>query len=357
MRSRNSWIRTSATYWPALAVLATVFVSACSKSGEPPIAKLESLQEGQAVPELTHPVTLSGVSAGGYMAVQTHIALAARVKGIGIVAAGPYHCAAGSVANALRRCMSGDDLDIAPLLSFAREAAASGSIAGVDALRESRVWMLHSPEDQVVGRNVAVGLADFYREFVSADQLRFVDDIQAAHGWPTLDFGNDCLEQGGAFINSCDYDTAGNLLNYLYDDLEPRVDGTRGDELSRIDLSGYVESGSGMADAGYIFVPQQCRRSVADCRLHIAFHGCLQGAEFIDDQFAANAGLNEWAAQNRLVIVYPQIESSFMNPKGCWDWWGYTGPQYDQKGGKQVSGIDAIITAFAKQELYELDAE
>ena len=90
----------------------------------------------------------------------------------------------------------------------------------------------------------------------------------------------------------------------------------------------------------------------ADCRLHIAFHGCRQGAEFIGDRFVANAGLNEWASQNQIVVVYPQISASVMNPQGCWDWWGYTGPQYDQKNGKQIVGINAIITAFEKRLLY-----
>ena len=40
-----------------------------------------------------------------------------------------------------------------------------------------------------------------------------------------------------------------------------------------------------------------------------------------------------------------------MNPQGCWDWWGYTGQDYDLAAGKQVAGVDALITSFAKGTL------
>jgi hypothetical protein len=357
MQSRNSWIKTSDVCGPALTVLIVFCLGACSRSDNLPIAQHDLAVAPDARPSLAHPVTVSGVSSGGYMAVQTHVALSDRVAGVGVVAGGPYHCAAGSVGNALGRCMSGDDLEVAPLITFTRAAAESGEISATEFLREAKVWIFHSAKDQIVGRSVAVALADFYREFLSAEQISFVDDIDAAHGWPTLDTGKDCLEIGGDFINACEFDTAGNLLNHLYENLNPRVVETGGEELASIDLSGYLESGSGIADTGYIFVPNECRQLDADCRLHISFHGCRQGAEFVDDRFAVNSGLNEWAAQNRIVVVYPQIVSSLMNPQGCWDWWGYTGPQYDRKSGKQLSGMDAIITAFAQQQLYQSNAE
>ena len=41
--------------------------------------------------------SVSGISSGAFMAVQYQIAFSALVKGAGIVAGGPYYCAAGSV--------------------------------------------------------------------------------------------------------------------------------------------------------------------------------------------------------------------------------------------------------------------
>src|SRR6058998_3445709 len=58
-------------------------------------------------------VTVSGISSGGYMAVQLDVAYSSLFSGVGVVAAGPYGCAdtGGSVnANAYRAvgpCMAG----------------------------------------------------------------------------------------------------------------------------------------------------------------------------------------------------------------------------------------------------------
>src|SRR4029453_10052611 len=51
--------------------------------------------------------TVSGLSSGGFMAVQLHVAYSATFKkGAGVVAGGPFYCAEGSVTNATGRCMA-----------------------------------------------------------------------------------------------------------------------------------------------------------------------------------------------------------------------------------------------------------
>ena len=79
------------------------------------------------------------------------------------------------------------------------------------------------------------------------------------------------------------------------------------------------------------------------CRLHIAYHGCLQDLEDINSTFVYHAGYNDWAEANDLVILYPQVLPSLVNPKGCWDWWGYTGPEYASNIGAQLSIIRGMI--------------
>src|SRR5205823_12068015 len=49
-------------------------------------------------------VTASGVSSGGFMAVQLHVAHSATVAGVGVIAGGPYYCAQGSMFTALYNC-------------------------------------------------------------------------------------------------------------------------------------------------------------------------------------------------------------------------------------------------------------
>ena len=296
-------------------------------------------------------ISVSGVSAGGFMAVQSHVALADRIGGVGVVAAGPYHCAQGDVQTALSRCMTGEGLTVEPLVQFTKEAAAAGEVAPVAELESARVWVFHSPADSVVAPAAGRALADYYRAFVPDDQVTLVDDVETAHGWPTLDSGAACQEWGGDYINDCDYDTAGEILRHVHGDLVARAPQANPDNLVETDLSAYFTSGSHVAKAGYMYVPEACRGSAGECGLHIAFHGCVQGAEFIENRFAMNSGFNEWAESNKLIIVYPQIEKSLFNPKGCWDWWGYTDDDYDVRAGKQVAGVAALIDSHVSGTL------
>jgi hypothetical protein len=296
-------------------------------------------------------VTVSGVSAGGFMAVQSHVAFADRIGGAGVIAAGPYHCAQGDVQVALSQCMTGEGLAIEPLVEFARKRAEAGEIAPLAELESARVWIFHSPADAVVAPSAGKALADFYRAFVPVEQVVLVDDVAAAHGWPTLDAGAACQEPGGDYINDCDFDAAGAILGHLYGSLNPRAPEAGRDNLVEADFSRYFASGSHVAKSGYLYVPDTCRSDARQCGLHIVFHGCVQGAEFVDDRFVTQAGFNEWADSNGLVIAYPQLEKSLFNPKGCWDWWGYTDGSYDLRSGKQVAGVAALIDAYASGTL------
>ena len=50
-------------------------------------------------------ITVSGLSSGGFMAIQMHIANSATIRGAGVFAGGPYYCAKGSITTALTNCM------------------------------------------------------------------------------------------------------------------------------------------------------------------------------------------------------------------------------------------------------------
>jgi hypothetical protein len=49
-------------------------------------------------------ISVSGISSGGFMAHQFHVAHSSNVMGAGVVAGGPYYCAEGSIANAITKC-------------------------------------------------------------------------------------------------------------------------------------------------------------------------------------------------------------------------------------------------------------
>ncbi|MGI9224141.1 MAG: extracellular catalytic domain type 2 short-chain-length polyhydroxyalkanoate depolymerase [Woeseiaceae bacterium] len=331
-----------------LVSMALLGITACGDKPPPATTSLPAVEYDAA---LRSRISVSGVSSGGYMAVQSHVAFAEKIGGIAVVAGGPYHCAAGDVKTALGSCMTGADLGAEPMIDFVNEAAAAGSIATPDTMQDARVWIFHSPADAVVSPRAGDALADFYAAFVPTENIGVVNDIESAHGWPTVAAGVACEEQGGHYINACDYDAAGELLQHLYRELQPAADDAVTDNLGTIDLSRYFDADSHIADAGFAYAPSACRATADDCRLHVALHGCVQGAEFLEDRFVRQAGFNEWAETNRIVVVYPQLESSLFNPKGCWDWWGYTGDDYDLRSGKQVAGISAIIDAFVSGTL------
>jgi poly(3-hydroxybutyrate) depolymerase len=90
--------------------------------------------------------TVSGLSSGAYMAVQFHLAHSKVVRGVGVVAGGPWYCAEGNATRAVGECMKGAP-DVAPLVEAARRAADHGDIDPIAGLGASRVWMFSGYND------------------------------------------------------------------------------------------------------------------------------------------------------------------------------------------------------------------
>jgi hypothetical protein len=181
-----------------------------------------------------------------------------------------------------------------------------------------------------------------------------VRDKPAGHAMPTVNAGNaDCGATRSPFINDCDYDAAGELLQHVLGALQaPPV--KEGGRLLLFDQKEFSKSDAkaiSMDDAGYVYVPKACETE--QCRVHIALHGCRQGAGEIAEKFVRGAGYNRWADANRLIVLYPQAIArngwafgswSFVwNPRGCWDWWGYTGALYHTQQGPQIRALKAML--------------
>src|SRR5258708_34902068 len=89
--------------------------------------------------------TVSGLSSGGSMAVQLHVAHCAIVKGAGVIAGGPYYCAQGSAWTAYFNCTGPGGAVPLPQTALLREEAERQAKAGrVDAtanLAASHAWL------------------------------------------------------------------------------------------------------------------------------------------------------------------------------------------------------------------------
>jgi poly(3-hydroxybutyrate) depolymerase len=301
-------------------------------------------------------VTASGLSSGGFMAVQLHVAHSAIVKGVGVVAGGPYYCAQGSLWKAYYNCTDpglGVPLPQTSVLRAEAEAQAkAGRIDAPDNLASGRAWLFAGSKDRVVSRDVVEALNGFYAAYKVATLV--VRDKPAGHAMPTMDAGNpDCGVTQSPFINDCDYDGAGELLRQLLGPLQAPAPKESGRLLAfeQREFSKGDTTAVSMDDTGYAYVPKACE--AAQCRVHVALHGCRQGAGEIGERFVREAGYNRWADSNRLIVLYPQAaarygwafgSASFIwNPRGCWDWWGYTGALYHTKEGPQIRALKAML--------------
>lgn len=288
--------------------------------------------------------SVSGLSSGGYMAVQLHVAYSSVfAKGAGVVAGGPYYCAEGSIVTAIGRCMtstSASGIPTSQLVGTTNTWASQGRIDPVANLEASRVYLFSGSIDSTVKPGVMDALRNYYASFVPAANVVYKKDLAAEHAMVTDDYGNACSVKGPPYINDCNFDLAGAILQHLYGPLRPRDSGPL-PEASFVEFkqSSFV-SGHGMATTGWAYIPQACRDG-ATCRLHVVLHGCQQNTSTVQQQYVRNTGYNRWAESNDIVVLYPQTSSAATN--GCWDWWGYDSPDYARKSGPQMAAIKAMV--------------
>jgi poly(3-hydroxybutyrate) depolymerase len=330
--------------WSAAALACLLAVAGCSRQHAEPA-------RDAALPRLPidpQSVTVSGISAGGYMAVQMHVAHSALVHGAGVLAAGPYLCAEGSMRHALGRCIRGDEpIPTGRLLETTSHLALEGRIDPIAGLADDRVWIFHGAADQIVRTPVVDALETYYAALVDPAHIARTEHPTAGHTFPTDRGGAACEATQSPFLGDCAFDAAGKLLEHLYGPLEPDA-AADPVHLVQFDQSGYAAAGGSrsLAPQGWLYVPTACATAQeADCRLHVVFHGCKQGASFVGDVFVRGSGYLEAAEANRIVLLFPQLLPSFqpLNPNGCWDWWGYEGEDYATQAGPQIRAVRAMI--------------
>ena len=279
-------------------------------------------------------ITASGVSAGGYMAHQLHVAYSDRISGVGLIAAGPYNCAEGNLATAMGRCMAsanpGPDPDA--ILATLHEWAASARIAEVDNLRDDPVWIMRGSNDAIVAPEVVKALEAVYQALGSSVVARY--DLPFAHHFPTESVGSACETSAPPFLGQCDFDAAGQILKHLYSDLRPPAIEAAG-VWSEVAIEN--AQAAHLLESAYRYEPEACAQKV--CDVHIVLHGCAQSGATVGRAFVEGAGYQRWADTNDLVILYPQVSLSPVNPYACWDWWGYSGSDYLTREGAQMKAI------------------
>lgn len=292
-------------------------------------------------------VAVTGISSGAYMAQQVHIAFSDRIVGAGLLAGGPYGCAEGSLDLALSRCIKGEPTlpSAVPLAARVRALADAGKVAPLAGLSGDRVLVMHGTADKLVAASVSRASLDLYRAIErelpapwAAPMALDLREGDYAHVWPTLDAGGDCGTTAAPYIGKCGIDLAGAIVSALFGTPARAATEAKG-ELLRFDQEALRpgDADAYLAATGLLYRPPQCADGTS-CGLLIAFHGCEQDIGSIGEVFARDNGLNRWADVADLVVLYPQTRGSYMplNPKACWDWWGYSGADYDTRDGVQL---------------------
>lgn len=344
---------------PFLAPLAAAAVAA---SATLPARAADSLPALQASPDRT---SVSGLSSGAFMAVQYGVAFSSQVAGIGVIAGGPYNCAWLNLGGVVT-CMSGRPSGTASWAA-AQGFASLGRIDSVSGLSKMKVYVFGGTRDQVVKPSAVAATRDFFvAAGVPRKNLAYVNTMRAGHAFISPSYGNPCETNGMPYVDRCvldgrPYDQPQAVLQHIHGPLAPPA-ATLSSTVRPFDQREFASAATGLDDVGFVYVPKACASpgpgegatpAAGDCAVHVVFHGCQQGARAVGPDVYGSVGYNRWADTNRLIVLYPQVAASQLfppNPQGCWDWWGYTGPDFQVRSGAQLAAVKAMVDRLTGPE-------
>ena len=322
----------------------------------PPVEKLKHYQIDPAK------VFVAGISSGGFTAVQMHVAHSAVFKGAAIYAGGVYWCAgAGGAATALANC-GGQTLPtneasynsmLAQSIAYLDTQAALGNIDPPVNLSGQPVYLWSGTKDATVNPRQMADLNAEYLQYGA--RVVFDNGFPAAHGWESPNGELDCGSAGSpfmvkCFLNGTPYDSVQTWLKLFLKKLNPRNNGKLQGTLSTFNQTEFGAAPNvSLNSTGTVFVPKACAQGKT-CGMVVALHGCKQYSALIGNRWVTQAGINEWADTNNLVVLYPDTIASSApgptNPNGCYDWWGYSNqvdPNYALKSGAQMSVLYRMV--------------
>jgi poly(3-hydroxybutyrate) depolymerase len=328
-------------------------------AGDTPAPTVVQLQRYQVDPAK---IFVAGISSGGFAAVQMHVAHSSTFRGAAIYAGGVYWCAgAGGAATALANC-GGETLPTgqasynSTLLAsqtYLDTQSALGTIDASSNLRGQPVYLWSGTLDQIVNPQEMNDLQSEYLHYGA--NVRYDNTFPAAHGWESPQGELDCGTSGSPYMVRCSsngavYDSVKTWLTMFLGSLSPRNNGKLQGTLMTFDQTEFGASPNvSMSPTGAVFVPKSCAQGKT-CGFVLALHGCLQESALIGNRWVTEAGINEWADTNSLIVLYPDTVASSApnptNPNACFDWWGYSNqvdPNYALKSGAQMSVLYSMV--------------
>jgi Esterase PHB depolymerase len=279
-------------------------------------------------------------------------------------------------------------IDVAYLQTILFNTALTGFADPLSYLSASRVWLFSAINDTVVATDVVRKAGQVYEPYLSnpSAQIAYVlAQVPGEHAQLTTNYGNACNFLGTPYINICGYDAAYNGLSWvmnknlstpaeamtttssqLLEEYDASVAAASNDgpaptpgsqekigngTLYVFDVTAFVAYGGGvwseafgLQSIGYLYAPFSCNNTA--CPLVVAFHGCEQSLDDVGETFIRYSGYIPLAEANNFIVLFPQARANVLNPKACWDWWGYTGTAYASNIGAQTLTVKRIVDAL-----------
>jgi hypothetical protein len=292
-----------------------------------------------------------GISAGGFFAVQYHIAFSSELVGAGVVAGGPFYCAQGQISTALTDCMkfpSGINTDA--LIGAAEDCASGNACDDLANLKTQKLYLYSGLSDSVVKSGVVKKNQPVYGTWMPASNIKTVYDVNSEHCWPTTNFGNACTHLGSPFINNCGYDASSDMMTHIFGAIKQGIPANSSNvyQFSQVSSAGGNPQSMALGQNGYAYVPAACVSNLNGCNTVIALHGCEQTYADIGLDFVNHIGMNEIAEANGYIVIYPQAIRSQTNPsdpEGCFAWWPVpsSDKNYANNKGEQMSAVHNMV--------------
>lgn len=350
---------------------------------------------------------IAGISSGGFMAVQAQINYPEFFKKAAIIAGGPYACAedldlVGSNGYALFDCMN-DSMNGYSATEFMSQENIQawsnkatnrsknfiknndGYYSLLNYLNGGIVYFLHGINDTTVIPVVVEAAIKVYKGLKTINTLYYgnggmtgaeigpvniniVDDGERnfAHTFPTREprkagEEDDCNQSVYPYIGHCGIDGAQLIFSNLFGSPVAEVQDQAANDVLQFSQDGLFSTDSSMDTQGFSYVPTRCAQGES-CGILVALHGCNQAAASMNpvsgskdpgpvgNRFATQTQLNRWADAYNIIVMYPQVKPTVANGNGCWDWFGYTGNDFNSRSGKQIVGLVNMVRKIGYKE-------
>ena len=271
-------------------------------------------------------------------------------------------------------------------------------IASLTNIQNQKILLYQGQLDKVVNPKMLAKNLEFYKgQNVKDENIKIIENEKGAHTFATDYKGlNDCSTQGVPYISSCDLDLAGDILKHALgtpDLVRNSIDDEK--LIHGINQKTSETTPDSIGTYGYLGASPFCLENPSQCQVHVALHGCEMADAFdqkLDEKyvkylklgflqmykkserppwrfylpviedlepgmgalaFARDAGYMDYVNdQNKLMILFPQTwitEKNYPgNPKGCWDWYGWTGDGYQTNVGLETQWLNQWIKTVSQ---------